>query len=84
MTDCLRVSSTCWQIAYMVKQLNIAINSLNNSVTATKYIEYGMRYPFYHACWCIMNRRIVYACSYKRLLTNLLHGKAAELELADS
>ena len=32
----------------------------------------------------IMKRRIVYACSYKRLLTNRLHGKAAELELANS
>ena len=55
-----------------------------HSVTATKYIEYSTRYPFYHgACWCIMNRRIVYACSYKHLLTNRLHGKAAELELAN-
>ena len=79
-----RVKSAGWQIAYMVKQLNIA-NSWNNSVIATKYIKYSMRYPFYHgACWCIMNRRIVYACSYKRLLTNCLHGKAAELELANS
>ena len=25
-----------------------------------------------------MNGRIVYACEYKRLLTNCLHGKAAE------
>ena len=33
-----------------------------------------------------MNRRIiiVYVCSYKRLLTNRLHDKAAELELANS
>ena len=30
-----------------------------------------------------MNERIVYARSYKRLLTNRLHGKAAELELAN-
>ena len=83
-TNCLRVSSTCWRITYMVKQLNIA-NSWNNSVTATKHIEYGTRYPFYHgACWCIMSGRIVYACSYKRLLTNRLLGKAAELELANS
>ena len=45
-----------------------------------------MRYPFYHerVGVAIMNRRIFYACSYKRLLTNLLHGKAAELELANS
>ena len=62
-TNCLRVSSAGWQIAYMVKQLNIA-NSWNNSVIATKYIEYSTRYPFYHgACWCIMNRRIVYSCT---------------------
>ena len=27
---------------------------------------------------------IVYTCSYKRLLTNRLHVKAAELELANS
>ena len=69
-----------------VNQLNIAINSLNNSVTATKYIEYGTRYPFYHARVGVqlMNRRIVYACNHKRLLTNLLHGKAAILELANS
>ena len=45
-----------------------------------------MRYPFYHTRVgvAIMNRQIVYACSYKRLLTNLLYGKAAELELANS
>ena len=62
-----------------------AANNWNNSVTATKYIEYDTRYPFYHgACWCIMNGRIVYACSYKRLLANHLHGKAAELDLANS
>ena len=83
-TNCLHVSSAGWQIAYMVKQLNIAY-SWNNSVIATKYIEYGTRYPFYHGtCWCIMNRRIVYVCSYKRLQTNRLHSKAAELELANS
>ena len=63
-----------------------AINSLNNSVTAKKYIEYGTRYPFYHVRVgvAIMNRRIVYVCSYKRLITNRLHGKAAKLELANS
>ena len=78
MTNCLRVSSTCRQIAYMVKQLNIAINSLNNS-------QLVWVLPFLSLqCWCIMNKRIVYTCSYKRLLTNLLPGKAAELELANS
>ena len=53
--------------AYTVKLLNIAINSLNNSVTATKYIEfvrypfYHVRYPFYHVRVgvAIMNRRRV-------------------------
>ena len=41
---------------------HIAINSLNNinSVTSTKYIEFGTRYPFYHARVgvAIMNRRM--------------------------
>ena len=83
MTNCLRVSSVYWQITYMVKKLIAEIKAY----AATKYIKYSMRYPFYHgACWSIMNGQIVYcdACSYKHLLTNRLHGKAAELELANS
>jgi len=60
---------------------NIA-NSSNNSVTDTKYIEYGMHYSFYPVCWSIMNRPTNFLCVYKRLLANRLHGKAAELSLA--
>ena len=29
----------------------------NNSVTATKYIEYSTRYSYHGAYWCIMNHR---------------------------
>ena len=71
------VSSACWQIGYMVMQLNIA-NIWNNSVTATKYIEYG-HITLSIMCVLVYNEQTNYLCMYKRLLTNRIHGKAAEL-----
>jgi len=66
-TNFLRLSSAC------------LTNSWNNSITATKYIEYSMHYSFYHMCWSEVSLML-----YKRLLTNCLHAKAAELCLANS
>ena len=33
--------------------------------------------------WCNYNERITHLCVYRRLLTNRLHGKAAELSLTN-
>ena len=49
-----------------------------------------MHYSIYHVCWCCISYVLVFNeqtnCLriYKRLLTNPLHGKAAELCLTNS